>query len=218
MQVSLPEEAGCDLTSPLSSSDSASYLRQLCSDGYYGPVCSLCVKTDDKRYGRAGPLQCQECKSTAVILLAYVISTLLVLAWLSYTVHVTLEENEEAAAGSADPGRVSQLIRVCPWAEGHPGHAHIMHTQLLRTGCLHVAAGQIPFLVLCVMLLLVRAVWTSLQSPACAVQPEAAVVNLRARVLLLPEKPMSDMSSLCRVKFSFKGPTGVTHTLSTRSI
>ncbi|DBA73772.1 TPA: hypothetical protein ACH3X2_009743 [Trebouxia sp. C0005] len=112
LQVSLPEEAGCDLTSPLSSSDSASYLRQLCSDGYYGPVCSLCVKTDDKRYGRAGPLQCQECKSTAVILLAYVISTLLVLAWLSYTVHVTLEENEEAAAGSADPGRVSQLIRA----------------------------------------------------------------------------------------------------------
>lgn len=131
MQVSLPQEADCDLTLPLNSSEPASYLRQLCSDGYYGPVCSLCVKTDNKQYGRAGPLQCQECKSNAVILLAYIISTLLVLAWLSYTVHVTLEENEEAAAGSTDPGRTSQLIRVCPPAEGHPGHAQTMHTQLL---------------------------------------------------------------------------------------
>ena len=119
MQTSSPQEASCDLTLPLNSSDPASYLRQLCSAGYFGPVCSLCVKTDDKRYGRAGPLQCQECKSNAVILLAYIISTLLVLAWLSYTVHVTLEENEEAAAGSTDPGRTSQLIRVCPPAEGH---------------------------------------------------------------------------------------------------
>ena len=146
MQVSLPQEADCNLTSSLNSSDPASYLRQLCSNGYYGPVCSLFVKTDDKRYGRAGPLQCQECKSNAVILLAYIISTLLVLAWLSYTVHVTLEENEEAAAGSTDPGRTSQLIRVCPPAESHPGHAHIAHMQLLQIDCLHVAAGQIPSL------------------------------------------------------------------------
>ncbi|KAL0055969.1 hypothetical protein WJX82_006250 [Trebouxia sp. C0006] len=112
LQISSPEEASCDLTLPLNSSDPASYLRQLCSAGYYGPVCSLCVKTDDKRYGRAGPLQCQKCKSNAVILLAYIISTLLVLAWLSYTVYVTLEENEEAAAGSTDPGRTSQIIRA----------------------------------------------------------------------------------------------------------
>lgn len=45
-------------------------------------------------------------------MLAYLASTLLVLGWLSYTVHVTLVENEEAAAGNADPGRTSQLIRV----------------------------------------------------------------------------------------------------------
>ena len=141
MQISSPEEAGCDLTLPLNSSDPASYLRQLCSDGYYGPLCSLCVKTDNKRYGRAGPLQCQECKSNAVILLAYIISTLLVLAWLSYTVHVTLEENEEAAAGSTDPGRTSQLIRVCPPDQGYAEHDQFMHRQLLQIGCMHVATG-----------------------------------------------------------------------------
>ena len=141
MQVSLPQEAGCDLTLPLNSSDPASYLRQLCSAGYYGPVCSLCVKTDGKRYGRAGPLQCQECKSNAVILLAYIISTLLVLAWLSYAVHVTLEENEEAAAGSTDPGRTSQLIRVRPLDQGYAEHDQTMHRQLLQIGCMHVATG-----------------------------------------------------------------------------
>jgi len=199
MQVSLPQEAGCDLTLPLNSSDPASYLRQLCSAGYYGPVCSLCVKTDGKRYGRAGPLQCQECKSNAVILLAYIISTLLVLAWLSYTVHVTLEENEEAAAGSTDPGRTSQLIRVCPPDQGHAGHDQIMHTQLLQTSCLHVAAGSVSCQCDCVMLPLVCAVWTNLQSPACAIQPEVDIDNLRGLVLLLPDKPMSDTSSLCHV-------------------
>lgn len=119
MQVSAPVAPGCDLTLPLNSSDPSSYLRQLCSDGYYGPVCSLCVKTDNKQYGRAGPLQCQECKSTAVVLVAYILSTLVVLAWLSYTVHVTLVENEEAAAGSTDPGRTSQLIRVCLHLPAH---------------------------------------------------------------------------------------------------
>ena len=119
MQVSAPVPPGCDLTLPLTSSDPSSYLRQLCSDGYYGPVCSLCVKTDGKQYGRAGPLQCQKCKSSAVVLLAYILSTLVVLAWLSYTVHVTLLENEEAAAGSTDPGRTSQLIRVCLHLPSH---------------------------------------------------------------------------------------------------
>jgi len=46
------------------------------------------------------------------IIAAYVASALLVLAWLTYTIHVTLVENEEAAAGHDDPQRTSQLIRV----------------------------------------------------------------------------------------------------------
>ncbi len=214
MQISSPEEASCDLTLPLNSSDPASYLRQLCSAGYYGPVCSLCVKTDDKRYGRAGPLQCQKCKSNAVILLAYIISTLLVLAWLSYTVYVTLEENEEAAAGSTDPGRTSQIIRVCPPAESHRGHDHVAHTQLLQIGCLHVATGSMSYQGDCVMLSFLCVVWASLQSqlvrsPACAIQPEVDTDDLCGVVLLLPDKLMSDLSSLCCCLF--ENTTGTTH-------
>ena len=45
-------------------------------------------------------------------MVAYVGSTLVVLLWLLYTVHVNLAENEQDAAGSPDPGRTSQLIRV----------------------------------------------------------------------------------------------------------
>ncbi|KAL0042507.1 hypothetical protein WJX79_001789 [Trebouxia sp. C0005] len=71
----------CTLDDPWTSSDPDSYMRQLCTPGYYGPV-------------------------------SYVASALLVLAWLTYTIHVTLVENEEAAAGHADPQRTSQLIRA----------------------------------------------------------------------------------------------------------
>ena len=46
-------------------------------------------------------------------MLAYIASTLVVLAWLSYVIHVTLTDNVEAANGTLDPGRTSQLIRVC---------------------------------------------------------------------------------------------------------
>ncbi len=87
-------------------------MRQLCAQGYYGPVCSLCVKTGDVTYGRVGTLECKPCRRTVTIIAAYVASALLVLAWLTYTIHVTLVENEEAAAGHMDPQRTSQLIRV----------------------------------------------------------------------------------------------------------
>ena len=87
-------------------------MRQLCAPGYYGPVCSLCVKTGSATYGRVGDLECKPCRRTVTIIAAYVASALLVLAWLTYTIHMTLVENEEAAAGHMDPQRTSQLIRV----------------------------------------------------------------------------------------------------------
>ena len=102
----------CNLYDAWTSFDPASYMRQLCAPGYYGPVCSLCVASGDQTYGRVGSLQCKPCRSTAAIISAYVASALAVLAWLSYTVHVTLVENEEAAAGHSDSQRTSQLIRV----------------------------------------------------------------------------------------------------------
>ena len=102
----------CTLDDPWTSSDPDSYMRQLCAPGYYGPVCSLCVKTGNVTYGRVGTLECKPCRRTVTIIAAYVASALLVLAWLTYTIHVTLAENEEAAAGHMDPQRTSQLIRV----------------------------------------------------------------------------------------------------------
>lgn len=104
----------CDLEADVSSSDQSAYLAQLCTPGYYGPVCSLCVKTEQRNssYGRTGPLKCRVCKHPAIIMLAYIASTLVVLAWLSYVIHVTLTDNVEAANGVLDPGRTSQLIRV----------------------------------------------------------------------------------------------------------
>lgn len=89
-------------------------MRQLCTEGYYGPVCSLCVRDGNISYGRTGTLQCKQCRPTGVIIAAYIGSALLVLVWLTYTIHVTLAENEEAAAGHNDPQKVSQLIRVGP--------------------------------------------------------------------------------------------------------
>ncbi|DBA90089.1 TPA: hypothetical protein ACH3X1_003408 [Trebouxia sp. C0004] len=102
----------CTLDDPWISSDPDSYMRQLCAPGYYGPVCSLCVKTGNVTYGRVGSLECKPCRRTVTIIAAYVASALLVLAWLTYTIHVTLVENEEAAAGHVDPPRTSQLIRA----------------------------------------------------------------------------------------------------------
>ncbi len=87
-------------------------MRQLCTPGYFGPVCSLCVTTGNETYGRVGTLECKPCRRTVSIISAYVASALLVLAWLNYTIHVTLVENEEAAAGHDDSQRTSQLIRV----------------------------------------------------------------------------------------------------------
>ena len=109
---------GCLLNEPWTSADPQSYMRQLCTPGYYGPVCSLCVTSGvtsgEKTYGRVGTLECKPCRSKGAIISAYVANGLLVMAWLSFTIHVTLVENEEAAAGQAESQRTSQLIRVRP--------------------------------------------------------------------------------------------------------
>ena len=43
----------------------------------------------------------------------YIASTLLVILWLSYTIYVTLKENEEDAAGGQHPARISEILKVC---------------------------------------------------------------------------------------------------------
>ena len=70
MWLAMQVTAGCDLASSVDSTDSDSYMRQQCSQGYYGPVCSLCLKrtsTQLKPYGRTGTLQCQPCRSAAAL-------------------------------------------------------------------------------------------------------------------------------------------------------
>ena len=107
-------QASCALDVPMNSTDASAYMAQQCSPGYYGPLCSLCITQGSQRYGRTGVLTCQPCRSHAAILLAYIGSGILVLLFLTYTIHVTLRENEEAAHGLNDPQTVqaSELLRV----------------------------------------------------------------------------------------------------------
>ena len=124
-----PAQPECTLDDPWTSSDPDSYMRQLCAPGYYGPVCSLCISSGDVTYGRVGALQCQACRRPVTIISAYIASALLVLAWLSYTIHLTLVENEEAAAGHDDPQYASQLIRV------RSGNALTLPFNCFESGC-----------------------------------------------------------------------------------
>ena len=53
-------------------------------------------------------------------MLAYIASTLLVVSWLLYTIHVTLNENREDAEEGVRPARVSELLKV--WASRRRHH------------------------------------------------------------------------------------------------
>jgi len=107
-----PPQPSCLLDVPVSSTDLISYMAQQCSTGYYGPVCSLCVTSPPQRYGRTGTLQCQPCRSTAAIVCAYIGSGVLVLAFLTYTVQVTLKENEEDPHNRQSTVQASELLKV----------------------------------------------------------------------------------------------------------
>ena len=87
-------------------------MRQQCNTGYYGPVCSLCVKDDSRHYGRTGNLACKPCKDKAAIVAAYVGITILVLIFLTFVTQITLQENEESAAGLQNVGRTSEFLKV----------------------------------------------------------------------------------------------------------
>ena len=130
----------CDLEAKVSSSHPSAYSTQLCTPGYYGPVCSLCVRTEQRNssYGRTGPLNCRLCRHPAIIMLAYIASTLVVLAWLSYIIQITLSDNVAAANGMPDPGRTSQLIRVC-----HRVHADVRYLASATVAVLGLFRKQI---------------------------------------------------------------------------
>ena len=61
----LQAQVSCDLMAGMDSTDSNAYMVKQCSEGYYGPVCSMCLKVwgpNATRYGRTGTTQCQQCR------------------------------------------------------------------------------------------------------------------------------------------------------------
>lgn len=91
---------------------SNSYMRRQCSQGYYGPLCSMCVKQAEESYGRTSLWGCQKCKPAIAILAAFIASNLLVLAFLWCSIHVALKDNEEDLANIGNRLKLSELTRV----------------------------------------------------------------------------------------------------------
>lgn len=58
------------------------------------------------------------CRHRVTIIIAYTASTLLVMLWLTYIIHVTLEENEEDAQGICQGPRVSEFLKACAASSG----------------------------------------------------------------------------------------------------
>ena len=59
----------------------------------------------------------------ATIIIAYTASTLLVMLWLTYIIHVTLGDNEEDAQGIRQGPRVSEFLKACAASSGTSCHA-----------------------------------------------------------------------------------------------
>ena len=68
----------------------------------------------DKRYGRTGVLKCQACRSHVAIVAAYIGNGILVLVYLTFSIHLTLEDNQETVQSphSLQDVQASELLRV----------------------------------------------------------------------------------------------------------
>ncbi|DBA69633.1 TPA: hypothetical protein ACH3X2_012695 [Trebouxia sp. C0005] len=110
------DPGSCNMTTSLVADDPNAYMVKMCSPGYYGPLCSLCLLHNappgQPRYGRTGTLNCQKCRKSSTIVIADIASTLLVMVWLMYIIHVTLEENEEDAQNTPKPVRISEFLKA----------------------------------------------------------------------------------------------------------
>ena len=51
-------------------------------------------------------------RRASTIILAYIASTLLVMLWLAFNIHVTLRQNEEDAEERGQPARVSEFLKA----------------------------------------------------------------------------------------------------------
>jgi len=61
----------CNMTTSLVADDPNAYMVKMCSPGYYGPLCSLCLLHNappgEARYGRTGNLNCQKCRCVSAL-------------------------------------------------------------------------------------------------------------------------------------------------------
>ena len=61
----------CNMTASLVADDPKAYMVKMCSSGYYGPLCSLCLLHNappgEARYGRTGNLNCQKCRCVSAL-------------------------------------------------------------------------------------------------------------------------------------------------------
>ena len=104
----------CTLDTPVKSTEETSYMRKQCTEGYYGPLCAMCIREGPQPYGRTSTWTCQQCKNAAAIVLAFIGSNLLSLAFLYYSIHSTLKDNEDdvAVSGFGNKVKASELTRV----------------------------------------------------------------------------------------------------------
>ena len=104
----------CTVDTGMDSQQGSSYMRKQCSQGYYGPLCSMCLKQaeDGTSYGRTNIWNCQRCKRGVAIVAAFIASNLLVLVFLWYSIHAALKDNEEDLANIGGRLKVSEVTRV----------------------------------------------------------------------------------------------------------
>ena len=72
----------------------------------------MCIRDGPEPYGRTSTWACQKCKSNFTILVTFVSSNLVVLAFLYYSIHSTLKDNEEDIANTSTKVKASELTRV----------------------------------------------------------------------------------------------------------
>jgi len=131
----------CDLSKALLSTKPNSYMVKQCTKGYYGPLCSLCIRDSTTQYGRTSSLSCQPCRDKGIIVVAYIASILLVLIFLMCLTHITLQENEKSATGESNAGRISEIIKVhcydllCILSPKNMPLLHVVHMPSLLDPC-----------------------------------------------------------------------------------
>jgi len=67
----MQDSGSCNMTTSLVADDPNAYMVKICSPGYYGPLCSLCLLHNappgEDRYGRTGTLNCQKCRHASAL-------------------------------------------------------------------------------------------------------------------------------------------------------